>query len=113
MLKKRILFIDDEYLLREVIYELLSDVGYEVIAEESGADAISVFSDTPEDFDLVLTDLIMLNMMGDEIARRIRAIRTDIPIIVMTGPPKLPTRQGESGWCLQCVAQTTYESGAG
>jgi CheY-like chemotaxis protein len=88
MPKKRILFIDDEFLLREVIYELLTDMGYEVEVEKNGAEAIRTFAKRPGDFDLVLTDLMMLDMMGDEIAERILAIRPDLPVIIMTGTPQ-------------------------
>ncbi len=87
MPKKRILFIDDEYLLREVIYEMLSEMNYEVTVEETGKEAIRTFSKHPEEFDLVLTDLMMLDMMGDEIAKRIRSIRPDVPVVVLTGTP--------------------------
>ncbi len=87
MLKKRILFIDDEDLLREVMYEMLSEMDYEVRVEETGEDAIRTFIEHPGEFDLVLTDLMMLDMMGDEIAGRIKSIRPDIPIVVMTGTP--------------------------
>ena len=63
MQKKRILFIDDERLLREVIYEMLSEMDYEVTVEENGKEAIRNFSERLGEFDLVLTDLMMLDMM--------------------------------------------------
>ena len=87
MAKKRILFIDDEYLLREVIYEMLSEMDYEVKVEETGKEAVKTFTEHPEEFDLVLTDLMMLDMTGDRIAERINSIRPDIPVVVMTGTP--------------------------
>ena len=87
MRKTRILFIDDEDLLREVMYEMLSEMDYEVMVEENGEEAIRIFTAHPGEFDLVLTDLMMLDMMGDEIAERISSIRPDIPIVVMTGTP--------------------------
>jgi CheY-like chemotaxis protein len=85
--KKRILFIDDEDLLQEAIYELLTEMGYEVKVEETGEEAIRTFTEHPQEFDLVLTDLMMLDMMGDKIAERISSIRPDIPVVVMTGTP--------------------------
>jgi CheY-like chemotaxis protein len=85
--KKRVLFIDDEYLLREVIYEMLLEMGYEVKVEETGKEAIKTFIEHPREFDLVLTDLMMLDMTGDRIAERISSIRPDIPVVVMTGTP--------------------------
>jgi CheY-like chemotaxis protein len=87
MLKKRILFIDDEDLVREAIYELLTEMDYEVKVEETGDGGMKAFTEHPEEFDLVLTDLMMLDMMGDVIAERINAIRPDVPIVVMTGTP--------------------------
>jgi CheY-like chemotaxis protein len=101
MLKKRILFIDDEYLLREAIYEMLTEMDYEVTVEESGDAALKTFIGHPEEFDLVLTDLMMLDMMGDEIAQRISSIRPDIPVVVMTGTPDMlpPRKARASGVC--------------
>jgi CheY-like chemotaxis protein len=97
VLRKRILFIDDESLLREVMYELLTEMDYEVTVEESGHEAVKAFADHPEGFDLVLTDLMMLDMMGEEIARRIRSIRPDIPVVVMTATPdNLPRSRAEA-----------------
>ena len=87
LLKKRILFIDDEDLVREAISELLTDMDYEVRVEETGHAGMRAFTEHPEEFDLVLTDLMMLDMMGDAIAERISSIRPDIPVIVMTGTP--------------------------
>jgi CheY-like chemotaxis protein len=87
MLRKRILFIDDEDLVREAIYELLTEMDHEVRVEETGHAGIRAFTEHPEKFDLVLTDLMMLDMMGDKIAERISSIRPDIPIVVMTGTP--------------------------
>ena len=97
MLGKRILFIDDEDLVREAIYELLTDMNYEVRVEESGHAGMRVFTEHPGEFDLVLTDLMMLDMMGDKIAERISSIRPDIPIVVMTGTPdNLPLNKAKA-----------------
>ena len=97
MLRKRILFIDDEDLVREAIYELLTDMDYEVKVEETGDAGMRTFTEHPEDFDLVLTDLMMLDMAGDKIAERISSIRPDIPIVVMTGTPdNLPLNKAEA-----------------
>jgi CheY-like chemotaxis protein len=87
MLRKRILFIDDEDLLREAISELLAEMDYEVKVAESGEEGIRTFMEHPGEFDLVLTDLMMLDVMGDMIAERISSIRPDIPVVVMTGTP--------------------------
>ena len=82
---ERILFIDDEDLVREAIYEMLTDMDYEVTLEETGKDALETITSGPGEFDLVLTDLMMLDMTGDEIAKRVRSIRPEVPVVVMTG----------------------------
>ena len=87
MLRKRILFIDDEDLVREAISELLAEMDYEVRVEETGHAGMRAFTEHPEEFDLVLTDLMMLDMTGEAVAERISSIRPDIPIVVMTGTP--------------------------
>jgi CheY-like chemotaxis protein len=69
------------------MYEILTDMGYEVKVEESGQKAVRTFIEHPEEFDLVLTELMMFDIMGDEIARRIRFIRPDMPVVAMTGTP--------------------------
>lgn len=97
MSAKKILFIDDEDLVREAIYEMLTDMNYRVELEETGRDGVRTFSDHPGEFDLVLTDLMMLDMRGDEIARRVREVRPDIPVVVMTGTPEnLPSSQAKA-----------------
>ena len=87
MAGKKILFIDDEDLVREAISELLEHLGFEVKVERTGAEAVRTFADDPGAFDLVLTDLMMLDMRGDEIAEMIRSIRPSMPVVVMTGTP--------------------------
>jgi len=80
-----------------VIYGLLTDMGYKVKVEDSDERAVWTFSQHPEEFDLVLTDLMMLDITGDEIARRIRSVRPDMPVVVMTGTPdNLPPNKTEA-----------------
>jgi CheY-like chemotaxis protein len=97
MQKKRILFIDDEALLRELMYEMLSDMDYEVKVEESGEKGVRTFTEHPEEFDLVLTDLMMLDMTGDRIAERISSIRPEMPVVVITATPDaLPSSKAKA-----------------
>jgi CheY-like chemotaxis protein len=106
MLRKRILFIDDEDLVREAISELLTDMDYEVRVEETGHAGMKAFTEHPEEFDLVLTDLMMLDMMGDAIAERISSIRPDVPIVVMTGTPdNLPRDKAKAAGVCKVVGK--------
>ena len=65
--------------------------------EDSGEKALRTFTKHPDKFDIVLTDFLMLDMTGDRIAERIRSIRPDIPVVVMTATPdSLPRSRAEA-----------------
>ena len=82
---ERILFIDDEEPLAQLGQEMLERLGYEVIIRTSSTEALNVFRSQPQRFDLVITDLMMPNMQGTELARQMLRIRPDIPIVLCTG----------------------------
>ena len=81
----RILFVDDEELLVEMGKDMLERMGYEVTARTSSLEALEVFQNSPDSFDVVLTDQTMPGMTGADLARRILQIRPEIPIILCTG----------------------------
>jgi len=82
---ERILFLDDEESLVLASKNYLEDFGYEVIAERDPIKALQIFKETPEAFDLVITDMTMPNMTGDRFAKAIMEIRADMPVILCTG----------------------------
>ena len=82
---ERVLFIDDEQALVNIGKQMLEHVGYEVVARTSSGDALELFRDEPERFDIVITDMTMPNMTGDRLAKELMQIRPDIPIILCTG----------------------------
>ena len=65
--------------------QLLESLGYEVTIRTSSIEALELFKVQPDKFDLVITDLTMPNMTGDELAQKLMAIRPDIPVILCTG----------------------------
>lgn len=83
--KERILFVDDEELLVEVTQSILEELGYQVRATTDSRDALKSFSQDPHGFDLVITDHLMPDMTGADLAREIMRIRSDIPVILCTG----------------------------
>src|SRR3989339_206231 len=85
-----ILFVDDEVYLAEVGKEMLEDYGYHVESMTRSIDALEAFVQTPDKFDLVITDYTMPGMMGDLLAEKIQGIRPEIPIIMCTGIPLDP-----------------------
>jgi CheY-like chemotaxis protein len=64
---------------------MLTALGYDVIAHTHSAEALAAFQGAPHQFDLVITDYTMPHMTGEVLARALRAIRPDIPIILGTG----------------------------
>lgn len=80
-----VLFVDDEAKLAIAGKGILAQLGYNVEISTSGAEAYEKFSQNPDRFDLIVTDLTMPHMTGDELARKIREIRPHLPIIMITG----------------------------
>ena len=82
---ERILFVDDETELVDMVKHLLERRGYQVESKTSSVEALEVFRARPDEFDLVITDMTMPHMTGEKFARELMAIRPDIPIILCTG----------------------------
>jgi PAS domain S-box-containing protein len=82
---ERILFVDDEELLVKVGVEMLNDLGYNAVGTTRASQALETFEARPDDFDLIITDMTMPGMTGDQLAAQILRHRPDIPIIICTG----------------------------
>jgi len=82
---ERILLVDDEKVIVKTTKQMLDRLGYNVIALTSSVDALEVFQENPENFDVVLTDLTMPDMTGVQLSQKLRGIRPDIPVIIFTG----------------------------
>ena len=80
-----ILFVDDEPMLAHVGKLSLEALGYRVVAETDPAAAVETFRRDRDAFDLVITDKTMPHMTGFDLAREIRGIRGDIPVILCSG----------------------------
>jgi len=93
MSRRRVLFVDDDSLIVEFMAEVLAEMGCAVTTAESGQEAVDIFAQDPGAFDLVLTDLMMLEMTGDKLSERLHVVRPDIPVVVMTGTPEGLSRE--------------------
>jgi len=71
--------------IRSFMQDFLSNYGYSVTVSENGQKAYEKFKQVPESFDIVITDMAMPKMNGDELALKILSMRKDIPIILCTG----------------------------
>lgn len=83
--KERILFVDDEESLALLGQVALSRLGYEVSVYTSSIAALEAFRATPDLFDLAITDYTMPQMTGEDLARELRRVRPNLPIIMCTG----------------------------
>ncbi len=82
---EKILFLDDEKDLVEIGSKMLSELGYSVETRLDPLEALAVFRDNPDRFDLIITDMTMPKITGEKLANEILKIRSDIPIILCTG----------------------------
>ena len=80
-----ILFVDNEEPDCQLGQQMLMHLGYEVVARTSGWEALEIFLETPNRFDLVITDLSMPNITGRMLASELLRIRPDIPLIFCAG----------------------------
>lgn len=84
--KEHILLVDDE---ESIVYTgrlmLERYFNYKITALTSSVEALEVFRAEPDKFDVVITDMIMPKMTGDTLAREVKAIRPDTPVILCTG----------------------------
>jgi signal transduction histidine kinase/CheY-like chemotaxis protein len=80
-----VMIVDDEGMLVALAEEMLAGLGYEPVGFQSSSAALQAFRANPQRFDLVLTDEAMPDLVGTELAREIRLIRPEVPIILMSG----------------------------
>ncbi len=78
-----ILVVDDEEFVRETLAEMLADLNHEVVTVDSGRAAVEKIAE--RQFDVVFTDLAMPEMDGWETARAIRALKPELPVVLVTG----------------------------
>jgi CheY-like chemotaxis protein len=83
--QERILLVDDEASVAEMGHHLLTRLGYAVVAYTSSREALDAFRAAPTRFDLLITDHTMPEMTGEALARAVRQIRPELPLILCTG----------------------------
>jgi len=82
---ERILFVDDEEPVMDLGKRMLGHLGYDVVALTSSMEALAVFREKPNQFDLVITDQTMPGLTGEMLTKEVMRIRPDIPVILCTG----------------------------
>ncbi|MCP4411132.1 MAG: response regulator [Gammaproteobacteria bacterium] len=80
-----ILYVDDDRDVAKLGKEMLETLGYDVTISTKSEEALEIFRADPKDFDLVITDQSMPVLTGTQLARELKRIREDIPIILVSG----------------------------
>lgn len=90
---RRVMYIDDEEALVYLMTRVLEKSGYRVTGFNDAEKALQALRERPQDFDVVVTDLSMPGMSGFHVARAIKEIRSDIPVVVTSGYVRAEDRQ--------------------
>jgi len=90
---ERILYVDDEEAVLDMVKEMLLRWGYEVEVFQSPVNAIKSFEAQPEKYDLIITDQSMPYITGENLAIELMNIRPDVPIILNTGYSELVSEE--------------------
>jgi CheY-like chemotaxis protein len=80
-----VLICEDEPAIREVTRRLLARQGYQVLLAEDGMNAIRLARTVAGPLDLLLTDVVMPQMLGKDVAEAIRAVRPEVKVLYMSG----------------------------
>ncbi|MBX3166795.1 MAG: response regulator [Candidatus Eremiobacteraeota bacterium] len=79
----RVLLVEDEVSLRQLALKVLSKHGYRVTCAENGEQAWQTLQG--EEFDLLVTDVQMPKMTGNELVKRVLGARPELPVLMMSG----------------------------
>jgi len=82
---KTILVVDDEVSMCKIVTHYLKNAGYEARVANTGSEGIAAFSENPLDIDLVILDISLPDMQGNEVLANMRAMKPDIPVILSSG----------------------------
>jgi len=83
--RETVLVVEDEQRLRALVERILQNAGYTVLVAESGADALALFDQHGGKVDLLLTDVVLPQMSGREIAERLAQTKPTLKVLYMSG----------------------------
>ena len=81
---EKILIVEDEYSIRELIALNLTRVGYDVVRPSSAEKALELYEESPDDYQLALLDIMLPNMDGITLCKKLRESNDNIGIIMLT-----------------------------
>ncbi len=83
--RRTVLFVDDEALVRRVGQRMLSRLGYSVLLAESGEEACKIYRNHKHNIDLVILDLSMPVMDGEDTFRKLHEMNNEIKVVISSG----------------------------
>ncbi len=89
MHERSILIVDDELLIRDLLYDYFNSQGWKTAIAENGEKALQILDE--REVDLVLSDIRMPTMDGLVLTEQIKESHPDIPVVLMTGYPSVET----------------------
>jgi CheY-like chemotaxis protein len=107
-----ILLVDDEKEVRTVIREFLEQAGYEVLTAADGVEAVKVFEENADEITLVLLDVKMPRMDGEEAFGIMRGIRPDVRVVLSSGYGEQDAMQRFRGKGITGFVQKPYHAKA-
>ena len=84
----RVLVVDDQPVILQGMIGLLNLSGYRAEGFTNGLEALRLFADDPEAFDILITDQVMPHISGDELIREVKSIRGGLPVVMCSGYSK-------------------------
>ena len=79
------MLVDDDDDVRTTTYEVLKGMGYELLTASGGHEALTVMEQRQYDIDVMISDVIMPDMGGVELAKRVKQINKQLPVILTSG----------------------------
>jgi PAS domain S-box-containing protein len=107
---EHILLIDDEKMVCDLGTAMLQELGYQVTAYTDCEEALRKFEVDAQDFQLVITDYSMPKMTGPQLMQKIKDIRPDTPILLLTGYSNLATSENLQKWGCNGIVAKPYNS---
>ena len=107
-----VLLVDDEEIVRDLASDMLRRLGLEVIVAGDGVEALELYGERGDSLSLVVLDMTMPRMSGEEAFRRMKRLRGDIPILVTSGYNEQEAIERFAGQGLAGFIQKPYQFGA-
>jgi CheY-like chemotaxis protein len=105
-----VLVIDDEEVVRNTARATLTRYGYRVLLANNGREGVELFGQHAPEISLVLLDMMMPVMGGEEALEFIREIRPDIPVIASSGYSELTAKERFAGRSVSGFLQKPYSA---